>query len=453
MKLRRFRCGPLVLLLVLLQGCAYNSVLIAYPTQLADTKKALNSAEPKATIDKLADGINSRDGLLYAEEAGRVAQIAGDFAASKDFYQSAVQDYEKFDDKAVISLSDLGAKGSSLLVNDNVIPYRGPGYERILLHQYQALNYLFSGDMTGALVEVRRSNELQQIEQQRYESSSKTVQQMENGTVSAEMDRLSQASGNLTSSFLSAYSYYMTGLLHELLGEANDAFIDYRKAAQLAPDNSYIQQDLVRLAKALQMPQYDDFRQRWGDAPQPGANQGKVVFIVEQGFVPYKDSFGVPFTINGNWQTIALPTYRENYLTPGGDTINGLGTPLVTAPVVNIGALAITALKEQLPWILARQVARVYAKSEMARQAEGRDGQTVGSVLMQIFNVVTEQADRRSWLTLPAEAQIAHSYVNAGNYQINLLHGTTEIQVQRGKTTLVWVIDTGNVTRFYTRLI
>ncbi|QUN07515.1 hypothetical protein KDN34_03610 [Shewanella yunxiaonensis] len=440
-------------LLLLLQGCAYNSVLIAYPAQLASAKTALNSADPKSAVDKLAGGIQSRDGLLYAEEAGRAAQIIGDFTASKQYFQSAVSAYEKFDDQAVVSLSDVSAKGSSFLVNDNVIPYRGAGYERILLHQYQALNYLFSGDATGALVEVRRSNELQQLEQQRYEASSKTVQQMDNGTVSAEMDRLSQASGNLTSSFLSAYSYYVTGLLHELLGEANDAFIDYRKAAQLAPENTYVQQDLVRLAKALQMPQYEEFRQRWGEAPLPQANQGKVIFIVEQGFVPYKDSFGVPFTINGNWQTIALPTYKGSYIAPGGDTIDGLSQPLVTEPIVNIGALAITDLKEQLPWLLTRQVARVYAKSEMARNAEGSSGQTLGSVLMQVYNVVTEQADRRSWLTLPAQAQIAQRYVDAGNYQINLLHGNAEIEVQQGKTTLVWVIDTGNITRFYTRLI
>ncbi|MFQ6372745.1 COG3014 family protein [Shewanella sp. YIC-542] len=446
------RIGVVFLLLGLLQGCAYNSVLLPYPAQLAPLKTALDTPTPQAAIKQVAEGIESKDGLLYASEAGRAAQIAGDFNASKSYYQAAEKGYRQVDEQASVSLSDIGAKGSSLLVNDNVIPYSGAGYERILLHQYQALNYLFGGDPQGALVEVRRSNELQQLEQQRYEAGNKTVQQMANGTVSAEMARLSQHTGNLASSFLNPYSYYVTGLLHELLNEPNDAFIDYRKAALLAPQNPYLQQDLVRLAKQLHMPQHDEFRQRWGDAVMPDAGQGRVVFIVEQGFVPYKDSFSVPFTINGNWQAISLPTYR-NYEMPMGAQVEGLGTPLTTAPIANIGALAITALKEQLPWLLTRQVARVYAKSELAHQMEGRNGPNVGSVLVQIFNVVTEQADRRSWLTLPAEAQIAHRYLNAGTYPVKLLHGTTQIQVQQGKTTLVWVIDTGNVTRFYTKLI
>lgn len=50
--------------------------------------------------------------------------------------------------------------------------------------------------------------------------------------------------------------------------------------------------------------------------------------------------------------------------------VQGLGTVLKTEPIANIDALAITALKEDLPATLVRQVARVYAKSEMAYQIE-----------------------------------------------------------------------------------
>lgn len=89
----------------------------------------------------------------------------------------------------------------------------------------------------------------------------------------------------------------------------------------------------------------------------------------------------------------------------------------------------------------------------MARKAERKDGSDLGVIAMQIFNVVTEQADRRSWLTLPRQAQIARQFVDAGSYQLTLDNQGTEIQVESGKTTLVWAIDTGNVTRFYTKLI
>ncbi|MCH1929222.1 hypothetical protein L9G16_03440 [Shewanella sp. A25] len=442
---------------IAISGCASNSIFINYPAQIGPVKQALNSNSPTAQLAGLVENIPGNDGLLYAQEAGRVAQIAGDFANSKSYYQQAENAYSAFDDKAKISASEIGATATSLVLNDNAIPYRGPGFERIMLHQYQAMNYLFSGDFQGALVEVRRSNELQSLEQERYEKSQKSVEAMANGTVDAEITKLEQAAGAVTSSFLNAYSYYTTGLLHEILGEPNDAFIDYRKAAQISPDNPYLQQDLVRLAKTLGMPQYDEFKQRWGDAKLPAANDGQVILMIEKGFVPEKQALTVPFPVHGNWQTVSLATYGPNssYIEP--TKVQGLGTVLQTEPIANIDALAINALKEDLPGALARQVARAITKSQMAYRVDKSGNNTatdIGSIAMQLFNVVTEQADRRSWLTLPKQAQIGRQSLKAGAYTLQLDNATpTQINVVTGKTTLVWAIDTGNYTRIYSIII
>ena len=448
-----------ILMCLTLSGCAFNSIFINYPSQIAPYKQQLNSPTAAINLDSIAKEIASNDGLLYAQESGRIAQINGQFDKSKTYYEQAITAYKAFDDQAKISVSDMGAKASSLLLNDNAIPYRGPGYERIMLHQYQALNYLFAADMQGAMVEVRRSNELQASEQARYQKSQKSVQSMANGTIDAEVNRLGKAAGTVTSSFLNAYSYYTTGLLYELLGQPNDAFIDYRKAAQISPDNTYLQQDLVRLAKQLSMPQYDEFKRRWGDATLAKAGQGQVVMLIERGFVPEKQSLTVPFTIDGNWQTISLATYPSSgqQMTPA--TLQGLGTVLKAQPIANIDALAITALKEDLPAALVRQALRVYAKAEMAQSVRSdskrrNDQIDAGAIAMQIFNVVTEQADRRSWLTLPKQAQIARQYVDQGLYDISLGNAqNTKIEVKADKTTLIWIIDTGNRTRFYSIIL
>ncbi len=447
------------LFIIYLSGCSVNSIFVNYPSQIAPIKAQLNNQASPSVYQQLDGNISGNDGLLYAQEAGRAAQILGDFETSKGYFKTAEMAYQQFDDKALISMSSAGAKASSIFINDNVIPYRGPGYERIMLHQYQALNYLFSGDSQGALVEVRRSNELQSLEQQRYQKSNKSIQAMANGTVDTEIERLTQAAGSTTSSFLNAYSYYITGLLHELLDQPNDAFIDYRKAAQITPNNPYLQQDLVRLAKQLAMPQYEEFKRRWGDPISPIPSQGQVVVIVEKGFVPEKQSFTVPFSINGNWQTASLATYRSSKLQTTAGRISGLGTVLKAAPIANIDALAITALKEELPAALVRQAARIYAKAEMADSVRSdskrrHDQIDIGAIAMQFYNVVSEQADRRSWLTLPKQAQIARQYVAAGQYPISIDGGPAQpIEVQRGKTTLIWIIDTGNYRRFYSIII
>lgn len=442
-----------------LSGCAFNSVFVNYPSQIAPFKQQLNSETPAANITDLANNISGNDGLLYAQESGRIMQVAGDFTRSKTYYQQAIDAYQRFDDKAIVSASKLGAGASSLLLNDNAIPYRGPGYERIMLHQYQALNYLFSGDIQGALVEVRRSNELQSLEQARYQQSQKSVQDMANGVIDDQVERLGKEAGNVTSSFLNAYSYYTTGLLHELANEPNDAFIDYRKAAQITPDNVFLQQDLVRLAKQLSMPQYDEFKRRWGEATLPTAGQGQVIFIIEKGFVPEKQSITVPFPINGNIQSASLATYLPQHPLANNNQIQGLDAPLTAQAIANIDALAINALKEDLPAALFRQAARVYAKYQMNRSVQNSDQRAnnqvdAAAMVMQIFNVITEQADRRSWLTLPRQAQIARQFIDAGSYNIHLDNSkNVKIDVTANRTTLIWAIETGNRTRFYSIII
>lgn len=454
--LRLTRGLIMVTVAAILGGCAGSSLFVSYPSQMADVRRALNTPTPKVVLPELEAGLDGQDALLYAEEAGRVAQISGDFKASENYYRKAIADYRHFDDKAVISASDLGATASSILLNDNAIPYEGAGFERIMVHQYQALNYLFSGDYEGALVEVRRANELQALEQKKYESES-AVQDIENGQVSAEMQRLQRMAGDVENSFLNAYSYYVTGLLYELLGQPNDAFIDYRKAARLAPGNPYLEQDLVRLAKQLHMPQYTEFKKRWGDAKPRPKQDGQLVLLIERGLVPAKESFTVPFTIDGYWQRVTLPTYAGRGAPVLPANISGTGKPIQAAPIANIDAMAITALKEQMPGIMLRQAARVAAKAEMNQQAGGSRNQRqddFAGVAMQLFNLVSEQADRRSWLTLPKQAQIAREYLKPGHYPLRLDNSQTyDVEIQTGKTTLVWAIDTGNVIRFYSIII
>lgn len=447
-------------LLITLTGCATNSLFISYPSQLNKQRQALTTTAPLASIQDVSDNISGNDGLLYALEAGRIAQVAGEFAQSEKFYQDAVKDYQAFDDKATVSLSSVGAGASSLLLNDNAIPYRGPGYERVLLHQYQALNYLFQNNYQGALVEVKIANQLQQTEQDKYAKSKKSANALENGTVSKEEHKLSANAGSVTSSYLNAYSFFMTGLLHEMLKQPNDAFIDYRKAAEIWPGNPYLEQTLVRLAKQLSMPQYSSFKKRWGEAKLPSKQQGELIIAYEKGFVQEKQSITIPFTINGSWQTASMATYNQSAanIVPAIININGQQS-INASPISNIDSLAINALKEDLPYALARQAARIAVKAELARKNTSKskrrnDQFDLSSLAIQIFNVVSEQADRRSWLTLPSQAQIARVNLNSGNYPLSIDNSKPHtIQIEAGRKTLVWVIKTGNVTRFYSIII
>ncbi|MEL0642622.1 tetratricopeptide repeat protein, partial [Pseudoalteromonas aliena] len=59
--------------------------------------------------------------------------------------------------------------------------------------------------------------------------------------------------GNVTrdviNGFQIAYTFYLSALLYQSAKQYNDAYIDYKKALAIHPNNIYLQQDVMRLAK------------------------------------------------------------------------------------------------------------------------------------------------------------------------------------------------------------
>ena len=109
-----------------------------------------------------------------------------------------------------------------------------------------------------------------------------------------------------------------------------------------------------------------------------------------------------------------------------------------------MAALAARALAEQMPGILTRQVARAVAKAVGAKAAKDAGGDW-GELAATLYNVISDQADLRSWLTLPAHMQVLSAWVDPGGSCVALTApggGTLwsgEVTLKAGKTTLVVV--------------
>jgi hypothetical protein len=102
---------------------------------------------------------------------------------------------------------------------------------------------------------------------------------------------------------------------------------------------------------------------------------------------------------------------------------------LNTELVHNVTAMADKALAERMPGITVKALARAATKFAMAeaatrgaQQAAGRDaGPWVGlfvGLLTKGFAVASEEADKRSWQTLPDEIHLARVWVPPGRYQV-----------------------------------
>jgi hypothetical protein len=449
------RSFSLVSAALLLGGCASSSMFLSYPSQMQPIKQEIEAKQYKRAQTTLDAHRQDADKILYMMERGRVSQLANDRKSSIEDFKEVIAAMEANEEKAKISLSDAAAQSSALLSNDNAIPYTGDGHERVFVHQYQAMNYLFSNDMDAARVEVRRANIEQNLALDEHEAELAAAEEKGrayaegNKSFMAAFSAMDDVAGKVKNSFQNAYTFYVSGLIYEILGKPNDAYIDYKKALEIFPENVYVQKDVLRLARQLSMTDdYEMYKKRYPvEVSNPGKDEGELVVLFEHGFAPAKMETSVPVFTGKQVQKVAFPIYAIQWQDPSSLTVaidggDAIGT---TSPIVYVQAMVVKALQEKLPAMLTRQILRVVAKKEMAEQA-GKAGGAWVKLGADIFNIVSENADRRSWLTLPNDAQILRSALPQGEYQLKLNNGKAagmmKVKIEPGKRTVVRVVAT-----------
>jgi len=442
-----------VIVISLLGGCAISSVFVSYPAQLRTIKQQIDNNQFGPAQITLSENTDGADKILYLMEKGRTGQIGKDTRSSIADFKLAMEEMEANDDEAKFTASGAGAQTAALLTNDNAIPYKGESYERIFLHHFQAMNYLFDKNIDAAVVEVRRANENQMLALQEHETEIAELEE-ENSEAQGflgKFDSLNISAERVKNSFQNAYTFYTSAVIYEILGQANDAYIDYKKAIEIFPENSYLQQDVLRLASQLSMKEdLERYTAQFENKPQTVNNgDGELIVFFEHGFAPPKLEIKVDLSTVSGIHSVAFPTYAPlwNNTLPLKIT-NAAGNKFIgdTQPIVFVQALASKALQEKLPSMITRQILRVVAKNATQHEASKRS-EGLGLV-MAIFNVVSENADQRSWLTLPNDAQIFRGSLGKGDHTLLLNNGmatgSIKVTLTPGKKTIVRVISTGN---------
>ncbi|MCH2159901.1 MAG: hypothetical protein MK096_14125 [Oleiphilaceae bacterium] len=438
---------------IALTGCASTSVFTPYPSQVQSAKSALgNNAESESVLKNLESKKDTADAMLYMMESSRVAQLSEQFERSKNNANQVINAFEKQDLQATVRLSDVGAKSGSLLTNENAIPYSGAGYERIFIHHQQALNYWAQNDIEGASVEFRKVALEQRVLSERYEDeiakahSEAQQNNIDIASISQEFSGLDEIAGSVKSSFLSPYTYYTSAAFWEAIGEYNNALIDYKLALEIVPNSQSIQADIRRVSAQLG-------GSSSGETNSPKDNEGSIVILYEQGFIPERTEFAlsIPNFYDGGIISVAFPFYanteswsRPTLLSIRDDQFVDYGE---TFPLTDYGTLAVKNLKEQLPSLIVRQVLRGFAKHELQKQSADSGG-ALGLFVANIYSIISERADLRSWLTLPRSGQALR--VNLPSGQRTLAFRTEsksvelDVDIRKGKTNFIRIVNVNN---------
>jgi hypothetical protein len=264
--------------------------------------------------------------------------------------------------------------------------------------------------------------------------------------------QLDEIAGKVKNSFQNAYTFYLSGIIYEILNQPNDAYIDYKKALEIYPDNPYLQKDVLRLARTLDMDEdlravKEKFALNDTDVAELDPGHGELVLLFEDGFVPQKEQVKIPIPVpRVGLVSIAFPIYEAKWAPPAPLQVNKddltMGT---TAPICEMRALAVKALKEEAPAIATRQVLRAIAKGATRKEVKDRVG-LLGGLAMDAWNFASENADLRSWITLPANAQILRTWLPAGAHKLRLQQGDSaavgdvEVAIKEGSKTILYVV-------------
>lgn len=377
-----------LLLFTTLSGCA------TYSDWVGHMEADISQGHPDKALKILEKHASRKDEVLYLLNRAMLQRMAGDFEASNGSFEAAKAMISRL---SAISVSE---QGEALTVNDMMRSYTGDYYERVLIHVFEALNYLA----------------LNQIDQARVEAQ--------------QLDVILKQHGDNTN-YEDGFARYLTGIIYEDLGEWDDAMIAYRQAydayrrypRQLEmPVPQQLKSDLIRLADKVGLnDEARRYRERFDikSVDQIPHNDGELVFILSTGLAPLKRSIEVrTITDSGQVVTVSMPAYEDRRPTVIAARVNANNKSTTTDLMENVDTLAKDALEKQKPLILARAVARAVIKTKTSKEAGGHND-TLGLVV-NLANAITDRADTRSWSTLPNLICLARMPLAAGHHEVRV---------------------------------
>lgn len=432
---------------VVLSGCS-GSPLRSYDAELKGIVVQVKAGAIPQAIERLEHNNASmfadkdKDGkavandtdkdILYFLEKGELLNLQSKYKEGRDTWLKADEVVRTWEDEYRTNPTKLFGDIGSYLVSDRVRRYDGQDYEKVALSASLTLNHIMLGDFDNARVEMKKTVERETLiksfrekeydklkeESDKNQVKADTKQLGEKGYPMAELDTPDVR--QLKNGFQNAFAHYLAGYFFDVTNEPSMAEPGYRNALALEP-NSKLASEGLKAGKR-----------------RAGPNESDVLFVVESGFAPSWKSVTIPLPIPVNKGLVITPlsfplikAENKGYVPA---TLQAAGKSIPVETLVNMDTMARRLLKDQLPGIVLRTTVRAIAKSVAQDQATKKGG-TAAGILVAVASVATEQADERSWRTLPERTSVARTI---------LPYGKQTLEFQTGKGIYRTEINIGN---------
>ena len=308
--------------------------------------------------------------------------------------------------------TSLSEEAGTLVTGDNIRTYSGEDFEKVLVNVYLAIAFAAVGKLEDAQVEARKINLI-------------LYRMIHEGKRNYEE---------------SPFARYLSAMIWEAGRETNDAYVDYKKTAELDKNFPDVGRDLMAMAKRLR---FVDDERRWREAyPQQlprtiKADEGELVVFFERGLSPVK--------IPRDGQDSNLPRFVKRSSTSRGARliVNG-ETPGAFAPVLDIESLSIRYLEDRIGKMIAKKLAGLAVKGAVAAGVGKASKNKDAGWLTFLALSALDRADLRSWRSLPAAIEMQRIALKKGVYQVEVQvlsstgevlrsHRFNDLQIEAGK--------------------
>lgn len=408
--------SPLFFGLLLSVCCTHLAQAATLTSQQIRSGLSKNSFQ--TTLLTLAADKSDDDEFWYWLDLARLQQANGDFNLSIQSFEKGYAILNEYENRATVSLRNVGSFLGSALLSKGSETYYGKGYERTLMHTLNALNYLMLGDFEGASVEMRRMEQRQEFwlkesEERIKEASEEKLKAQRQGNDTSYIPQgYSMAAlledtdvRSMANNYQDPFSYTLSSIILDISGQSAASGyageISLKRALALNPD---VSKTFLKLppVKTSGKP---------SEKAVPPLPKMEVTVIVLSGEAPSLKIEKIRFPIfNGaDYTSIDLPAYNP----PLNDiTLVSVATgKLRMQPprLLKSNIMAYKTLKDELPGELAKSVVRGTTKAIAAKQASDHFGVLGGLMASLAMDAGSSFSDagHRNWEVLPNSGYIA----------------------------------------------
>lgn len=454
---------------MLLGGCATG-----YNSKVGSTIDAVRTGALDAALADLDAKNQGKDkDLLYYLEKGELLRMQGNYGDSVSSWSQADAKVIEWEEAVKTDYAKVLGNVGSFVLNDTTRRYDGRDYEKVLLSTRLALDYVAQGKWDLARVEIKKMHEREAI------IAEFRAKDLDDAKAKAEEKGLKATSFKdlqgypvetlddpevkaLKNSYESAFANYLAGFVYEALGEPSLAAAGYRKAIEMRGATPVLSEALARLDQrtgAAAGKQKAVKKTAKGKAVAVEPQGVDTLLIVETGYSPAITSrvlpIPLPIPTKGGLSIVMTPLSwpvvekGDASVVPGLLTVNGNALPLTL--MTSVDQMARRAIADEMPGIIARSSVRAILKGAAQKAIQDNvsgAGGAVLSIMAGVAAVASEQADERTWRTLPGFFSIARSVLPHGKNQLTLGLGglpvTREVSLS-GKHAVVVLRTSGEV--------